>query len=527
MLLVSVARPKMARITIRSRFAVLKITSVLPDPYDAHPYTEHAYAETHPSRIAAVARLSGWHAPSPVDAKIVELGCGRGANLLPMAAGLSRATLVGVDQSARQIDDARRIATEAGTENVTFVHAAFDHMDAATGTFDYVICHGVLSWIPAPARAVLLDRVARLLSPSGVAHVSFNVLPGWYGRLAARDWLRFAESKLGVAAYGAADSVAWLRARVSPEQADYRRQLDAVAQRLGETDAAYARHEYLAEEHHPMLVGDFLDEASRAGLAYLGDALPEGTAFELLADEARSRAESLGAVDAQQFVDFVRCTAFRRSLLVRADEAHARGWNAPRALDREAVRSLWAASHLRPREEQAPVTAIETFEDGKQMVQVSDPTVRAALRELARVAPAALPFDEIVRRSTDDGARDASSGLAGELVDLWLATGSVDLLAAPPAIASVPDERPVACPVARWRAARGGTITNRLHQEVLVPDAIVRWVLARLDGTRTREDLARQARSLEGARGATEDELDRVVAASIERLFACALIVGC
>ena len=67
------------------------------DLYDERPYTDHAYAETHPGRIAAVARMARWQTPGRGRARILELGCGRGGNLLPMAAGLPEATLVGVD----------------------------------------------------------------------------------------------------------------------------------------------------------------------------------------------------------------------------------------------------------------------------------------------------------------------------------------------------------------------------------------------------------------------------------------------
>jgi SAM-dependent methyltransferase len=498
------------------------------DAYDEQPYTEHAYAETHPMRVAAVARLSGWPAPSPASARVLELGCGRGGNLLPMAAGLPSAAFVGVDRSGRQIADARRVASDAGLRNVTFVQASFESPDGALRerSFDYVVCHGVLSWVPAAARAPLLDRIARLLSPGGVAHVSFNVLPGWYERLAARDWLRFAASSSAPGQCpGAPDSLAWLRGQVSPELADYRRRLDAVARRLGETDPAYARHEYLAEEHHPLLVGTFLEEATTAGLAYLGDAVPAATSAELLPEAARERARMLDGADAQQLVDFVRCTSFRRALLVRADEARARSWRPPLELDRDAARSLHLASRLRPGAPAADTSSLEAFEDGEQSVQVADPIVRRALRELARVVPAALSFDELARRvQVGAGGPHAASALASELVDLWLATGSLDLLAGSPALSPVARERPVACPVARWHATHGGPITGRLHQEVLVPDAIVRWVLARLDGTRTRADLAREARSIEGAGGASDTELEHLVATSVERIAVCALL---
>jgi SAM-dependent methyltransferase len=496
----------------------------MQDPYDERPYTEHAYAETHPSRIAAVGRLSGWGAPLLEQARVLELGCARGGNLLPMAAGLPRATFVGVDRSARQIADAQAVAAGAGLGNVTFVQATFDALELA-GSFDYVLCHGVLSWIPANERGVLLDRIARCLAPGGIAHVSFNVLPGWYGRMAARDWLRFAASSPG-AEGGPLESLAWLRAQVSPAQADYRRSLEAVERRLDETDPAYARHEYLADEHHPLSIREFLGEASAAGLTYMGDAIPATTAVELLGDEARRRALALDTAGRQQLVDFVRCTAFRHALLVRADDARSRSWQAPPELDPRAIRSLLVASRLRPQASHAAERPVEAFEGDGQTVQLSEPSLRRALHELARAAPAPLLFDDLLRRIPGLGAPDeASDALASELFDLWLATGAIDLLAAPGNFSLVAGERPAACPLARWRATHGGAITNRLHQEVLTPDAIVRWVLARLDGTRTRGELAREAGSLDVESAVTGAELEELVAATVGRLTACALVV--
>src|SRR5580658_5466631 len=213
------------------------------DLYDERPYTEHAYAETHPARIAAVARMARWDAPPVSGARILELGCGRGGNLLTMAAGLPQATLVGVDGSTRQIDAARCIARETGLSNVTFVHARFEEMEIAEGSFDYVICHGVLSWIPERARGGLLSRIAGALRTGGVACVSFNVLPGWYERLAARDWLRYSASTPGLSSQPAPVSLRWLGEQMSPEHADARRRLQAVAGRLDETSPEYAVHE--------------------------------------------------------------------------------------------------------------------------------------------------------------------------------------------------------------------------------------------------------------------------------------------
>jgi SAM-dependent methyltransferase len=495
------------------------------DRYDERPYTDHAYAETHPARIAAVARLAGWVAPRVATASILELGCGRGGNLLPMAAGLPHATLVGIDASMGQIDEACRIALETELTNVTFSRARFDAMEVADGSCDYVICHGVMSWIAASERRALFERIAGALRGEGVACVSFNVLPGWYDRLAARDWLRFSAAALGRPIEDAGTSLAWLAAQLSPEHGDARRRLDAVAHRIAETGTAYAFHEYLAPEHHPLLVSTFLEEASNAGLAYLGDAIPAATALDLLPLEARERALALDPIAAQQLVDFVRHTSFRRALLVRADVARSARWTWPPELDPEALRALRIASRLRPRQPNSPEAIQESFTNGDLVVQVSDMPTRSAVRALADAAPGSLAFDEIARRALPSATRGAIRALASELLDLWLATRSLDLYGHELVVRSRPAERPVACPVARWYAQNGGVVTNRLHQEVLVPDDIVRWVLGRLDGTRTTTDLAHEARALGIGGAATNAEVLEVVKASVERLAGCGLVV--
>ena len=475
------------------------------DPYDQRPYTDHAYAESHPDRLASVARLSGWEAPGVEAAHVLELGCGRGGNLLPMAAALPGARVVGVDRSRRQIEEARAIATATGLGNARFVEASFEDALGVVGPFDYVVAHGVASWVAPASRRALLGTIAGALAPGGVAYVSFNVLPGWYERMAARDWWRFDRGE------NAGASMRWLVERVSPEHADYRRRLEAVARRVSETDPAYVTHEFLADEHHPQLVSALLAEAADAGLAYLGDAIPGETALELCDDAARARARTKDAAGAQQLVDFVRNTAFRRALFVRADEAAARRWRWSPELKVEALGALRLASRLRPHGEAAPGAPAERFDTGDVSVQVDDATARRALRELARVAPRSLPFPELTRHveAKDTGA------LGRELFDLWLATGALDLHTHEPTLAVAAGERPLACPVARWHTHHGGAVTNRWHQEVELDDAPLRRVLGLLDGARTVTEIA-------AAAGCSAE----VARARIEALAAAALIVA-
>ena len=160
--------------------------------YDRVPYVSRPFRQTHPGHLAAVARLHGVPAAGPAAARVLEIGCAGGGNLLPMAERWPGARFVGVDASARQIGDARRDADGLGLTNVEFVAAdvaAWDPGDA--GPFDYVLCHGVYSWVSEGVRTAILARLRNSLGPAGVGYVSYNTLPGWHVRRALRDVMRF------------------------------------------------------------------------------------------------------------------------------------------------------------------------------------------------------------------------------------------------------------------------------------------------------------------------------------------------
>jgi SAM-dependent methyltransferase len=490
----------------------------MADPYDLLPYTEHAYAESRPDNLRVQARLAGFHGTAlPThDARVLELGCGRGGNLLPLACAWPDASFVGVDRSSSQIRDASRIADAAALRNVSFVTADFTEASLPPGSFDFVLCHGVYSWVPVAARRALLERIRRSLAEEGVAYVSFNTLPGWYRNLAARDWMRFAARS--AFAEGPRDGLRWLRGVVSPEHASYRRDLESVHGRLVATDAAYLTHEYLAEEHHPVHVSTFLAEAGDAGLTYLGDALPSEAAPELAPDAVRARAASLDLAGALQLLDFTRETAFRRALVVRTDTATTRRFRAPDRLDANVLAELRIASRLSPVGD-AGTSDVESFRGAGTTVQASGST-RRALHALAQSAPRSIACVELAR-----ALGEPPLPLASDLYDLWLVTPGLDLHTCEPSFTTTVSERPRASAVARWHAIEGGPVTNVWHQEVELPESVVRFVLGKLDGAMTVDAVTAAVREREQAR-VSEVEAVAITRASLTLLSKAALLIA-
>ena len=122
------------------------------NPYDAVPYPDLAYGNTHPDRLATMARLLGM-TPAPVErCRVLEVGCAAGGNLLPMAYTLPHAEFVGIDYSAQQIDEGQARIRGLGLSNFTLACRNLLEVGEELGTFDYIIAHGVYSWTPPPVR---------------------------------------------------------------------------------------------------------------------------------------------------------------------------------------------------------------------------------------------------------------------------------------------------------------------------------------------------------------------------------------
>ena len=87
------------------------------------------------------------------------------------------------------------------------------------GRFDYVICHGVYSWVPEAVQDRILEICARNLTPDGVAYVSYNTYPGWHARGLARDLMGFHVRRIAAAKARATEARAILEdmVRVLPD----------------------------------------------------------------------------------------------------------------------------------------------------------------------------------------------------------------------------------------------------------------------------------------------------------------------
>lgn len=461
-------------------------------PYDELPYDALPFPETHPGHLGAIAALFGLRPAPPERCRVLELGCGLGANLIGMAVALPGSAFVGVDASARQIGQARDDAAALGLSNVDLHAMDLLGVDERFGRFDYIVCHGVYSWVPDAVREKILWICGALLAPEGVAYISYNTLPGWHLRGMLRDVLlrevpAAADAHARVAA--ARDLLALLER--APGQEGAHALLHDELRLLSRSSDRYLFHEHLAADNHAFYFRDFARHAARAGLAYVADAhlwtmMPDRFGDDVAREVAR---RSRGLLDTEQLLDYVALRFFRRSLLCRREA------RIDRRLTWERLKGLWLRAELSPvcEEPDARGAAEASFTlPGGAALSTSSPLLKAALAKLAASYPAGVRFEALcdeARASAGDEGTAALATLGKNLLGLAVRGGlSLDAWARPCAASVGP--RPATTALARLDAARGSDGCTTLLHERLAVDGFDRALLARMDGSRSWDELA-------------------------------------
>ena len=488
-----------------------------PNPYDELPYGSNAVFEMHPNRMAVVGRLFGLD-PAPVrTCRVLDIGCAEGGNAIPVAVSLPQARVIGIDLSERQVAIGNGWISALGLGNVELVRADLSELKGEHGTFDYVCAHGVCSWVAPEVREKLLAACRDLLSPDGVAYVSYNTHPGWSPRLVLREMGLFrARRQRGEARKVAA--VRRLLARVSVPTArtgadPYRRLLALQWSLLEGKPDGYIAHDLLEEENHPCWFHEFVAKAAEAGLAYVADArFGAPPASTVLPGVARELGElGAGRLEREQYADFLLDRGFRQSLLCRRERTPLE------EPDLSALDRFHVVSCVRPEEplpDPAPGEPAKFVTGYGAHRTTDDPGLKAALALLWERFPEPVPFPELLGRVATAG-REGAQGDPGGLREALLrahADDVVDLLEHVPAFAAKPGQRPVASPLVRLQAAEAGlAVTSLLHREIVIENGVVHLVLARLDGTRDVAALAREAAEAVVSGGLMTDEDGRTV----------------
>jgi SAM-dependent methyltransferase len=452
--------------------------------YDEVRYSNYPYAQTHPDRLATVAAMHGVPGPDPVSARVLELGCGAGRNLLVMTVATPGIQAVGVDLAGEVIEEGRRVVAELGIDNLELRQGDVAALtNGELGDFDYVIAHGVYTWIPEEARGALLACVHSHLAADGIGYISYNANPGGYMRRALREaglWFAREERGLAATAERAQELYRFLFENRAGTSDWWGGLLESQLPAFAAGPVYRLVHDDLSEHWNPVWFADFAARAAAAGLAYVGEAdlgnlLPGGVPDEVETDLLVLTGEDRIAYE--QLSDMLRCMFFRQSVVCRDSRTPVAGPSP------DMLRDLHFAARGDAASDPAPGSLLGS-----------------AIALLRSRAPDTIAFSEL--RAALSAEPDVLSAAMLEAFN----TERVMLHRAPLLSARPADvERPVASRLARWQAARGAEITSLAYATVMVEEPAARLLITLLDGTRDRAALREEFAEQTGMRLSADD----------------------
>ncbi len=410
-----------------------------------HLTGDHAYAFTSPDRLAVIAALHGLPIRSPATATVVEIGAGRGTNLLPLAARHPGARFFGVERDPSLRAEALATAGALGLGNVSF--------DAAAPPADYLIAtdfDGDLSTVR--------------LAPGGVAVLGHETTVGADEVSPVRGLMRLhvARTERAALAQQARAIAAWNIARRARVHGEAR--VAPLRALMVEVDAMSDAELVRWLERRPLS----FDTLAPAGLTWLTNARLHELTTAALPESLRSIAKTYEPLARQALLDHLLMPRWRTTIVCRADEAIAR------AASPQAFAPFWIASRVAARKLGEPPFEITT-ESGDVTLS---PLASELLARLARTTPSPLAVAELVSGQRPETALTA-------VAELWRAE-VVELSATPPNIAAAVPAAPHSPALQRHFAAHDRPAVSMWHREWPL-DPAERATLATLDGTRPRE----------------------------------------
>lgn len=513
------------------------------DSYDEVPYPSAPYHGTHPANVAALARLFGMDPPDPQTARVLELGCASGGNLAPMAVDYPQATLVGIDLSSRQIDMGRELLAPLNLTNLELRRQSILDFDAPEDSLDYILCHGVYSWVPRAVQDKILAIARKCLSPRGVIYVSYNTYPGWHLRGIVRDMMRWHADNFASPQDKIAQSrelLKFLLKSAKSRTTAYQQVLSDEAEIISSTSDSYLYHEHLESVNEPLYFHQYVQRLAAAELQYLAESELAGMLSENLSPDLTKLFERTPLAHQEQYMDFITNRMFRCTLACRRGVALTRDISPQRlhGLCLGLVRSLEAPQMSLASDEPAK------FERSGQTVTAKAPITKAALAVLAENYPRALMFDDLLERARQrlqthgaapSDATVQQSQLAADMLRL-VGRGILRVALNPPPFVTTVSPRPLTTPLARLQAATG-LAACRLHYNVALKP-LGKVLLPLLDGRHDKAALAEGVRVAhhqgavnlrrQGERIANPEPelLSRLVEQTLAELAREALLVG-
>ena len=301
--------------------------------YSELGYKSMPFPYTTPATLEAYAALVGVSAPNPKTARVLELGATYGGNIISQALFNPDATFVGIELSQEQVEKGNEVIANAGLTNVSLVQSDIASIGSEIGTFDYIIAHGVYSWVDDGVKDALLRLIDEHLAEDGIAYVSYNTYPGWHTMEEVRQLMMF--SNRDKAQFNHKEKVLHgktIGSIVGSQILKYDNLKERNSKFLGalrsimQKDEYYVGHDHLEPNNDPVYFYQFNDHLEAHNLAYLCDAdltLSMVRSFDADIADTLDKLALNDHVAQEQYLDFMLDTTFRKSIICKAKHAES------------------------------------------------------------------------------------------------------------------------------------------------------------------------------------------------------------
>ena len=301
--------------------------------YSELGYKSMPFPYTTPATLEAYAALVGVSAPNPKTARVLELGATYGGNIISQALFNPDATFVGIELSQEQVEKGNEVIANAGLTNVSLIQSDIASIGSEIGTFDYIIAHGVYSWVDDGVKDALLRLIDEHLAEDGIAYISYNTYPGWHTMDEVRQLMMF--SNRDKAQFNHKEKVLHgktIGSIVGSQILKYDNLKERNSKFLGalrsvmQKDEYYVGHDHLEPNNDPVYFYQFNDHLGAHNLAYLCDAdltLSMVRSFDADIADTLDKLALNDHVAQEQYLDFILDTTFRKSIICKAKHAES------------------------------------------------------------------------------------------------------------------------------------------------------------------------------------------------------------
>ncbi len=481
-------------------------TQKLQESYEKLPYKSQAYTQSHPNRLATLGHIFQI-SPAPItQCRVLELGCASGGNIIPLAWYLPQSEFVGIDISKGQASACKKAVSDLGLSNITVHNQNIADVTDALGTFDYIICHGVFSWVPEDIQNHIFRIASDCLNERGIAYISYNTYPGWHAKEMVRNMMLYHSSHFDTLEQRlnqARASINFLADAVEKEgDRSYALVIKNELETLRQSGDWYLYHDYMEVVNTPIYFHQFCKRADRYGLQYLGEA-EFGVMFSndfSAKTNATLEEISQDIIQKEQYMDFLRNRPFRQTLLC------SKKLDIRRYLDADCLASLLVASEASPEVDTVDLApqVVQQFKirDGFY-IETASPELKTALLILKRSWPGAVSFPTLFTETAtylekvfglQSGHQASKKDLGRELFQCYI-NGGVRLTTWQNEFFNEISNRPQVSALTLYQVDQGDFIATPDHEKISL-DSMSRQIVRLLDGAHDQSQILDNLQSL-------------------------------